>query len=75
MLFELSAPLQKQLAPLPSSSDDEGALVSGHVILTRVLHFLCAMLRHLELVQSRRRAASLDPTMLTVRLRTRHLRI
>lgn len=51
------------MAPLPANSTN---VVGGSVVLMRVLAFVTALLRDLECVQNKRRAASLDPSLINV---------
>lgn len=56
------------VAKLPSATTEEGGgdNVEGGVVLVRVLGFLATMLRDLQLLHKRRKAASLDPTLISV---------
>lgn len=51
-----------QLPSVEGGGDD----VEGGVVLVRVLGFLADMLRDLHLLQKRKKAAFLDPTLITV---------
>lgn len=55
-----------KLVQLPVPGEEGGDNVEGGVVLVRVLGFLAAMLRDLHLLHKRRKAASLDPTLITV---------
>ncbi len=55
------------VAQLPSvTAEGGGDNVEGGVVLVRVLGFLATMLRDLQLLHKRRKAASLDPTLISV---------
>ena len=51
------------MAPLPA---DKKSLVDGTLLLVRGLAFLAFLLRDLAMLQARRKAASLDPSLITV---------
>ena len=53
------------VAQLPTE-EEGGDNVEGGVVLVRVLGFLATMLRDLHLLYKRRKAASLDPTLISV---------
>ena len=53
------------VAQLPAE-EEGGDNVEGGVVLLRVLGFLATMLRDLHLLYKRRKAASLDPTLISV---------
>ena len=53
------------VAQLPTE-EGGGDNVEGGVVLVRVLGFLATMLRDLHLLYKRRKAASLDPTLISV---------
>ena len=55
------------VAPLPSPTEEDRDNVEGGVVLLRVLGFLATMLRDLHLLQKRRKSASLDSSLITVR--------
>ena len=55
-----------KVAELPSPTEGGGDNVEGGVVLVRVLGFLATMLRDLSLLHKRRKAASLDPSLITV---------
>ena len=57
-------PLQDTLAPLPPAS--KSGTVRGDVVLMRVLSVLASLLRDLTTLQARRKAASLDPSLISV---------
>ena len=54
-----------KVAELPSP-EEGGDNVEGGVVLFRVLGFLATMLRDLHFLYKRRKAASLDPSLITV---------
>ena len=55
------------VAQLPSpTAEGGGENVEGGVVLVRVLGFLATMLKDLHYLYKRRKAASLDPTLITV---------
>lgn len=54
-----------KVAELPSP-EGGGDNVEGGVVLFRVLGFLATMLRDLHFLYKRRKAASLDPSLITV---------
>ena len=51
------------IAPLPA---DSNCVIGGDVVLIRVLAFMTDLLRDLECLQKRRKAASLDPSVINV---------
>ena len=63
--LEFLSKLEKA-SELPDS-EGGGDNVEGGVVLVKVLSFLASMLRDLGLVHKKRKAASLDPTLINVR--------
>lgn len=55
----------EKIAELPNS-EGGGDNVEGGVVLVKVLSFLATMLRDLGILHKRRKAASLDPTLVNV---------
>ena len=56
--------MQNTLAPLPPTS--KSGTVGGDIVLMRVLSVLASLLRDLATLQARRKAASLDPSLISV---------